>query len=565
MPCGRPADVISCAAGEGMQAVPLKRLIAAALVSTALLVSGCGGGDSGSVPTPTPTPTPPPPPPPPPPPGPTLQVLANQPPVPVYLAMLLTDGTVMVQADPGNGPGQSAGDFYRLTPSATGDYAAGTWTKLASPPAGYAPYASAQAVLADGRVLFVGGEYNQDNYSLPFAPSGLTNMSAVFDPVANQWTMIAPPPGFPYIGDVPSTVLPDGRFIFGSKLDKQMWSLDPATLTWTAIPATGKNDNFAEEGFTQLPGDIVLTVDLTTTPRSEHFVPGSNAWVQDPLTPVVLTSPTGSPGGLTYGPAPVQTVGGITYGPGPTGTYFPPGEIGPAILRPDGTVFQIGASASGPAHTAIYTPGASPALPGSWAAGPDFPTNDDGDDAPAALLPSGNVLASGSHGTLYEFNGTTFAITATSTQGNGPVFLLPLPSGQILVLSPYTGIRARLYTPVGSPQPSWAPTISSVPTALSRGQTYTLTGTQLNGLSEAASVGDEDSSATNYPLVRVTYAGTGHVFYFRTHDHSSMGVATGAKAVSTRFDVPAGAETGAASLVVIANGIASGPVAVTVG
>ena len=44
-----------------------------------------------------------------------------------------------------------------------------------------------------------------------------------------------------------------------------------------------------------------------------------------------------------------------------------------------------------------------------------------------------------------------------------------------------------------------------------------------------------------------------------------MGVATGAATVSTNFDVPAGAETGASTLVVIANGIASLPVTVTVG
>ena len=43
-----------------------------------------------------------------------------------------------------------------------------------------------------------------------------------------------------------------------------------------------------------------------------------------------------------------------------------------------------------------------------------------------------------------------------------------------------------------------------------------------------------------------------------------MGVATGATPVSTRFDVPVGAETGASTLVVIANGIASAAVAVAV-
>jgi hypothetical protein len=43
-----------------------------------------------------------------------------------------------------------------------------------------------------------------------------------------------------------------------------------------------------------------------------------------------------------------------------------------------------------------------------------------------------------------------------------------------------------------------------------------------------------------------------------------MGVATGSKIVSTNFDVPAGMETGASSLVVVANGIPSQPVSVTV-
>jgi hypothetical protein len=122
---------------------------------------------------------------------------------------------------------------------------------------------------------------------------------------------------------------------------------------------------------------------------------------------------------------------------------------------------------------------------------------------------------------------------------------------------------AKVYTPVGSPQASWAPTISSVPTALMHGQSYSLTGTQLNGLSEACAYGDEFSCATNYPLVRITNVATGHVTYARTHGHT-MGVATGNTAVTTMFDVPATAETGASTLVVVANGIASQPVNVTV-
>jgi hypothetical protein len=64
--------------------------------------------------------------------------------------------------------------------------------------------------------------------------------------------------------------------------------------------------------------------------------------------------------------------------------------------------------------------------------------------------------------------------------------------------------------------------------------------------------------------VRLVNTATGHVFYARTHAHSTMAVATGSATVSTNFDVPASAEVGAASLVVIANGIASTPVAVTI-
>ena len=70
--------------------------------------------------------------------------------------------------------------------------------------------------------------------------------------------------------------------------------------------------------------------------------------------------------------------------------------------------------------------------------------------------------------------------------------------------------------------------------------------------------------ATNYPLVRMTNKATGHVVYARTHAHSSMGVATGSTLVSTLFDVPSATEPGASSLVVVANGIASMPVDVTV-
>jgi hypothetical protein len=144
--------------------------------------------------------------------------------------------------------------------------------------------------------------------------------------------------------------------------------------------------------------------------------------------------------------------------------------------------------------------------------------------------------------------------------------MLLLPTGQVLY-SHGNGQAApdvEVYTPLGDPDPGWAPTITACAGTLKRGTTNLLQGTQLNGLSQAVSYGDDSSAATNYPLVHVTYTATGHVAYFRTHGHSSMGVATGSTIVSTNFDVPKNAEVGAAELEVVANGIASLPYSVVI-
>jgi len=123
---------------------------------------------------------------------------------------------------------------------------------------------------------------------------------------------------------------------------------------------------------------------------------------------------------------------------------------------------------------------------------------------------------------------------------------------------------SAVYKSTGNYQSSWAPTISNSPSAVTRGKTYKIAGTQFNGLNQGAAFGDEFDTHTNYPLVRITNNSSGHVFYCRTHDHSSMGVATGSKTITTKFDVPSGAETGASELEVVANGIPSTAVAVTV-
>jgi len=75
----------------------------------------------------------------------TWTPLTNQPTFSASTAFILTDGRVMVQ-DTG------AQDWWALTPDANGSYLNGTWSQLASLPAGYGPLYYASAVLPDGRL-----------------------------------------------------------------------------------------------------------------------------------------------------------------------------------------------------------------------------------------------------------------------------------------------------------------------------------------------------------------------------------------------------------------------------
>jgi hypothetical protein len=96
-----------------------------------------------------------------------------------------------------------------------------------------------------------------------------------------------------------------------------------------------------------------------------------------------------------------------------------------------------------------------------------------------------------------------------------------------------------------------------------RGGSFEIFGFRFNGMSQGAAYGDDVQAATNYPIVRITNLATKHVRYSRTHDHSSMAVASN-KLVSTHVDVPAQQEPGLSLLEVVANGIPSPPVLVFV-
>jgi hypothetical protein len=446
--------------------------------------------------------------------------------------LLLTDGTVLVHDACGR-------DWWKLTPDAKGSYVNGTWKQVASLQSGYAPVYFASAVLPDGRVIMQGGEYNV-NCNNPV----WTNQGAIYDPVNDEWTKVNPPNGWTIIGDSQSVVLADGTFMLADCCEAAPYPvayLDPTNLTYS-LHGTGKKDRYDEEGWVLLDSGNVLTTDAINSPHAEQYSPTTQKW----------------------------TSAGTACQLEDQNTQ----EIGPMVMLPDGTVFATGALdiSTGTAHTCTYHPPAKLGEPGTWTDGPDIPNKNSCEDAPGALEINGKAIFMASPGVyqppahFYEWDGTKLSeITGPPNAKNDPSYagnFLELPTGQLLFMDYSDDVE--VFTPKGSFQNAWRPAITSVASTVSPGKTYKISGTQFNGLSQGAFYGDDAQMATNYALVRITNISTKHVFYARTHDPSTMGIATGKATVSTNFDVPSDIETGDSKIEVVTNGIPSKPVDITV-
>jgi hypothetical protein len=448
---------------------------------------------------------------------------------------LLTDGRVLVHDESGNNG--TWGNWWTLTPNINGSYANGTWTQVATMPSNYGPLYFASAVLPDGKYAAEGGEYN-------FGNADWTNLGAIYDPVANTWTSVNPPSGWGSIGDASSAVLASGTWMVGSccVTPPSAALFNPSTLTWTAT-GSGKFDVYDEEGITLLPGGDVLDVDAyvfvynSAGKNWETYNPGTGAWTSQGSTPEQYWDSAADCGGE----------GSASF------------ELGPAVLLPNGTLFQAGANGCAAGHTGIYTVSSN-----SWTEGPDFPDGLDIADGPAALEVNGNELLMASPGifnppaTFLEWNGTT--LSTISGPPNGPTdtsyygHFLMLPTGQIMFTDFSNDVE--LFTSTGSNYTGWAPTVLLTNTVYTRGDTYLLNGRNFNGASQNNAYGDDFQDATNYPIVRLTNISTGHVFYARTHDHNTMAVGYHGPSF-THVDIPASMETGGTYLQVIVNGIAS--------
>ena len=456
--------------------------------------------------------------------------------------LLLTDGTVMVHE-------LNTSHWHRLTPDSSGSYVNGSWSTLASLPDNNgiptskggptnAPLYFASAVLGDGTVFVAGGENNTGKADAEILTA------QIYDPLSDVWTAIATPPGWTGIGDAPTCVLPDGRLLIGSFDSSANALFDPKTQIWQA--GGTKADSCSEETFTLMPNGNVLTVECSNVPNAEQYIPSSNRWVSANSTPATL--PQACPGFVA--------------------------EIGPAILLPDGRVFAIGATGA----TALYTPDPDATKAGTWASGPSLVDSHNNPsfpmDTPAALLPNGKVLFASAPGPpcdypspttffLYDPSTNTTSVEISPSNGDGSPFggrMLLLPTGQVLYSASRKDIE--IYTPDAGGDPSWKPVVTNFPDTLIVGKAHTISGTQFNGLSQACSYGDDAQMATNYPIVQLKSGSK--IYFLRSSNHSTMGVATGNATVSTNIFVPTNVPTGPAIMTVIANGIASDPVSVTV-
>jgi hypothetical protein len=452
----------------------------------------------------------------------------NAPSSAVAHALLLNDGSVLVNsmffenhADP----------WYRLVPDKTGSYINGTWSSAGTLPNGYNPLYFASSLLPSGQVVVMGGEYN--NGSAVWTTSG-----ALYNPNSKTWTSITAPSGWTTVGDAQSIILPNGHMMMANCCTTQeaILTLTGTTATW-ATTGTGKFDDNDEEGWTMLPGGKILTVDA--------YVPSGcckmGYQIYDPTTGA-WTTPTNNTVVNLVDPSSL--------------------ELGPMPLLPNGTVFAAGATT----NNAIYTPST-----GTWASAPKFGGTLDIADGPAAVLPDGNALFDTSPGVFntgskfFEWDGTT--LNATAAPSNASVDssyvgnMVVLPTGQILFTDFSSNVE--IYTPAGTPCAGCAPVIKSVAKTLTHGsKNNKISGTQFNGLTQGAYYGDDNQSSTNFPIVRITDS-KGSVVYCKTHSWLG-GVATGSKLVSAQFDIPLTINLGAASLVVVTNGVPSKAVPVTI-
>lgn len=477
----------------------------------------------------------------------TWQRLTNQPAEPVEPfeghLILLTDGSVLWY--------RGAARWERLTPDRHGQYHDGTWSPV--DPMHFSRTGFGATVLADGRVLVL-GDTNPRNGTIE-----------LLDPQAaptRQWRSVRPGWGADIFTSTVLCPLADARRVLISRnlwysyspgSATQLSLFDVSTERWRTIDTPSCIRDATVRSLTLLPDGSVFVTGCRGAPLRYLPDSGAGTWVE------VDAESQGEH--LSY-----------------------------SLLLPDGRVWAAGWV--GESRSVMYTPPGRRDEPGRWAPGPEFPgPSNTLSSFSACLLPSGTVLCFGTwgfekHVIATEASTGDFFELDPFAPGGGAITrliprppvravgryalggMLPLPTGEALVALDSEMLIYRPSADDPAPRADWRPRLARPRGGrLTQGQEVVASGMRINGNSQAVSCAywRLGGAATNYPIIRLRHSESGRVWYCQTHDHSSMGVATGEALKSTRFMIPRGVPDGEAELCIIANGIVGDCVPVTIG
>lgn len=205
-------------------------------------------------------------------------------------------------------------------------------------------------------------------------------------------------------------------------------------------------------------------------------------------------------------------------------------------------------------------------------------------DAAGALLPNGNLMFTGGTDSLYlggnftsktrwmKWDGVSSTAvflmadeTGNANVGTHSFQVFPLPDGSMLIKGSTAGALQR-YIPTtaeATPPGGAKPVITSFASVVEPAQRVVLSGTQLNGLHEGGAFGDDGSPRTNFPVVRFTNAVTHRVYYARSDTLTYRGIQAGRPSTAV-VTIPVIMPTGAYTMEVVASGIASASVPVSI-
>jgi hypothetical protein len=360
----------------------------------------------------------------------------------LFVMLLLTDGSVIVQAD-------DAQSWLKLTPDSKGSYVDGAWKTLAKMRTPRLYFAS--QVMPNGKLWVMGGEYTGPYFDANWGPE-----AEIYDPVADQWsdaTSYPPQPSCQLLGNLPvtsdvqltagspaisgvysTTRIQPGWLVSGAAIprDTRVLSVSGNTVTMSMpATATGKItarfSGIAASCFGDDPSILatpsqILAGNLILPSTYLYSISGD---LFSPSGPKVYDDASDEEGWAFLGDGRVLNYDlfqSVSKGKGYAETYNPSSQLWSSVSPADGTAggtlpvlsspslgYELGSMLrlndgralviGGNEHTAIYDPSAN-----SWAAGPDMRASLTGpggtisnakfgaDDAAAATLPNGHVF-----------------------------------------------------------------------------------------------------------------------------------------------------------------------------